>query len=266
MMLEYLPIPAIIIGSLFYAWWRKAYLTQVMVISNFFIFLYVFILLWIGNPAGDRVADAFTFVPSRIGDLRYLHTIITSMFMHISPIHLIGNILVLYLIGLPLEERIGSGKWGTIYIAGGIAGTMLFYLFNPDSVSHLLGASGAIFGLGGALLILYPRDEIPMFLGPIFTTRAPVWAAVGIMFVMETVLVMMAVEDGTAHLAHIGGIVCGIFLAPAIASKVKKEKEIALDFELLRQMARKPEDMLMLDKIENETEKESETERRGMGL
>lgn len=253
-MLEYIPIPAIILGSLAYAWWRKAYLTQVMVISNFFIFIYVFILLWMGEPAGDRVTDAFTFVPSRIGDVRYLHTIFTSMFMHISPIHLIGNVLVLYLIGLPLEERIGSGKWGAIYVAGGVAGTMAYFLMSPGSESHLLGASGAIFGLGGALLVLYPRDRIPMMLGPIFSMRAPVWAAVGIMFVWETVLVFLAVDDGTAHIAHIGGIVCGIIMAPMIAKHVKKEKEISLDFDLLRKMAIKPDDLLMVEKIENETE------------
>jgi hypothetical protein len=80
-MLEYIPIPAIIIGSLLYAWWRKAYLTQVMVISNFFIFLYVFLLTQMGNPAGDGMIEAFTFVPARLGDPMYLHTIITSMFL-----------------------------------------------------------------------------------------------------------------------------------------------------------------------------------------
>jgi membrane associated rhomboid family serine protease len=253
-MLEYIPIPAIIIGSLLYAWWKKAYLTQVMVISNFFIFLYVFLLIQMDNTAGDGMIEAFTFVPARIADPLYLPTIITSMYMHLSPIHLISNILILYLIGLPLEERIGSGKWGIIYIASGIAGTLLYFLFNLGSEVHLLGASGAIFGLGGALLILYSKDEIPMFLGPIFSSRAPVWAAVGIMFVWETVLVFLQVDDGTAHVAHIGGIVCGIFLAPAIVKKTIKAREINLDFPLLKQMALKPEDLLMVEKIENETE------------
>jgi membrane associated rhomboid family serine protease len=255
-MLEYIPIPAIIIGSLAYAWWRKAYLTQVMVIANFLIFLYMLVLALTDNPAWGGLGDAFTFVPARILDPVYLPTIVTSMFMHIDPMHLISNVLILYLIGLPLEERIGTGKWGIIYLASGISGTLMYFMFNTGSETHLLGASGAIFGLGGALLVLYPKDRIPMLLGPIFSMRAPVWAAVGIMFVWETILVFLQVDDGTAHLAHIGGFACGIFLAPAIAKRVKKEKEIALDFELLRQMARKPEDVLMLEKIENETEQD----------
>lgn len=253
-MFEYIPIPAIIIGSLLYAWWKKAYLTQVMVISNFFIFLYVFLLSRIYNPIGDSMLDVFTFMPARFGNPLYLHALITSMFMHADPLHLIGNVLILYLIGLPLEERIGSKNWGIIYFASGIAATLLFFLFHMSSVSYLLGASGAIFGIGGALLVLYPKDRIPMLLGPIFTSQAPVWLAVGIMFVTETILVMLVMDDGVAHIAHIGGIVCGIFLAPAIVKKTAKAKELDLDYPLLKLMALKPEDILMVEKIENETE------------
>ncbi|MFO7618817.1 MAG: rhomboid family intramembrane serine protease [Thermoplasmata archaeon] len=255
-MLEYTPIPAIIIASLAYAWWRKAYLTQVIVIANFFIFLYMFVLDYSGSPYFMEMVDAFTFMPSRFGRLEYLPGFFTSMFMHVHPFHLIGNVLILYLIGLPLEERIGSRNWFAIYLASGIAATLLFFLFHMSSGSYLLGASGAIYGIGGALLILYPKDRIPMFLGPFFSTRAPVWAAVGIMFVMETILVAMAVDDGTAHIAHIGGIVCGILLAPAIVKKAVEKRKAGLDFEMLRRMVVKPEDSALLDKIENETEED----------
>lgn len=253
-MLEYLPIPAIIIGSLVYARWRRAYLTQVMVIANFFIFIYMFVLDYVGSQHFVPMMEAFTFQPLKFGDPFYIHTLFTSMFMHVHPFHLIGNVLVLYLIGLPLEERIGTRNWGIIYLAGGIAGTLMFYLFSMSANTYLLGASAAIFGIGGALLVLYPKDRIPMLLGPFFTTRAPVWAAVGIMFVVETVLVAMAVEDGTAHIAHVGGIVCGIFLAPVIVGKSAEKRRASLDFELLRRMVVKQEDAALLDKIEAETE------------
>jgi membrane associated rhomboid family serine protease len=253
-MLEYVPIPAIIIGSLLYAWWRKAYFTQVMVIANFFIFIYMFILYYSGSQYFYPMVDTFTFQPLLFGRPEYLHTIFTSMFMHVHPFHLIGNVLVLYLIGLPLEERIGSRNWLTIYLVSGIVATLLFFIFHPGSNTYLLGASGAIFGIGGALLVLYPKDRIPMFLGPFFTTRAPVWAAVGIMFVMETILVAMAVDDGVAHIAHVGGIVTGIFLAPAIVKKAVEKRRKGLDFELMRRMIVKPEDGALLDKIEMETE------------
>ncbi len=253
-MLEYLPVPLIIIGSLFYARWKKAYLTQVMVIANFFIFAYVFFFMRIDYWLGRDILEAFAFQPSRFGELVSYPSIITSMFLHADPFHLIGNVLILYLIGLPLGERIGTKNWGIIYFVTGISATMLFYLFHGASNSYLLGASGAIYGLGGALLILYPRDRIPMLIGPIFSSRAPVWLAVGIMFVVETFLVSMAVNDGTAHIAHVGGMFCGILLAPILVKVIKESEDSELDFEMLRRMARTDSDNLMVDKIENETE------------
>lgn len=255
-MLEYLPIPIIIIGSLIYAKWKNAYLTQVMVIANFFVFIYVLALNYTDWQLFHEMRDAFTFMPARFGQIEYLPSIITSMYMHADPFHLIGNILVLYLIGLPLEERIGSKNWGIIYFTTGIAATLFFFIFHPDSTTYLLGASGAIYGLGGALLILYPRDKIPMMIGPIFSTRAPVWLAVGAMFVIETFLVSMAVQDGTAHIAHIGGIVCGIVIAPMLVKKTENSNDTNLDFELLRRMARDEAEQQMLDKIEKETEED----------
>ena len=253
-MLEYLPVPLIIIGSLIYAKWRNAYLTQVMVIANFFIFAYVFFISRMDYWLGRDIIEAFAFQPARFGEAGSFLTIITSMFLHADPFHLIGNVLILYLIGLPLEERIGTKNWGIVYFTTGIIATLFYFVFHTGSASFLLGASGAIYGIAGALLILYPRDKIPMLIGPFFTSRAPVWLAVGIMLVMSTILVMMVTNDGVAHLAHFGGMACGI----VIANYVVKEKEASIDgginFELLRQMARSDSDNLMVDKIEKETE------------
>ncbi len=216
MMLEYIPIPVIILGSLLYAKWRNAYLTQVVVIANFLVFFYVLAVHYTEPALYINLRNAYTFMPARFPNAWYLPSIITSMFMHADAFHIIGNILVLYLIGLPLEERIGTKNWGIIYFITGICATMMFYMFHPDAIKYLLGASGAIYGLGGALLVLYPRDRIPMMIGPIFSMRAPVWLAVGIMFVVETFLVSMAVQDGVAHVAHVGGLFCGIFIAPML--------------------------------------------------
>jgi membrane associated rhomboid family serine protease len=257
-LIELVPIPAIIIGCLLYALWKKPYLTQVFVIANFIIFLYLFVLNRLSDPTavelGWSVFHNQTFVPVRFGQIEYLPSILTSMFMHLDPLHLIGNVLILYLIGLPLEERIGTKNWAIIYFTTGIVATLSFFLLHTSSEVHLLGASGAIFGVGGALLILYPRDKIPMFLGPFFTTRAPVWLSVGLMFVIESILVSMSIQDGVAHIAHVGGIVCGIVIAPLIVrERVIKSK---IDFEVLKQMALTKEDALIVDKIERETEKD----------
>ena len=177
-MLELLLIPVLIILSFLYVKFKKAYLTQVLIIANFAVFIFYIVVAQIGSPMAYSMAENLTFMPARLGEIQYLPSIITSMFMHADPIHLIGNCLILYLIGLPLEERIGTRKWGIIYFATGIAATFSYYIMNIDSGSHLLGASGAIFGIGGAMLVLYPKDRIPMFIGPIFIRNAPVWLAV----------------------------------------------------------------------------------------
>jgi membrane associated rhomboid family serine protease len=254
-MIEFVPIPAIIIISLIIAVWRKAYLSQMFVIANFIIFIYQFAADASDFALSQRLYDYQTFVPANFGRIEYLPSLITSMFMHANAFHLLGNMLILYLLGLPLEERIGTRNWGIVYFVTGIVATLCFYLLHMDSEAHLLGASGAIFGIGGAFLILYPYDRIPMILGFFFTTRAPVWLAVGIMFAIETVLVMISIDDGVAHIAHIGGIVSGIIIAPLIVKK-KEKKEVILDFDVLRTMTIKEGDLAMVEKIENEDEDE----------
>lgn len=254
-MLETLPVLLIIIISLAYARWRNAYLTQVMVIANFVIFALVFLSVQIDYDFGSRLIENNAFQPSSFGSIQSFLTIFTSMFLHYDPIHCIGNILILYLIGLPLEERIGSKNWGVIYFSTGFIATLLFYMFHPTSDSLLLGASGAIYGIAGALLILYPRDRIPMLIGPIFSTRAPVWAAVGIMLVMTTFLVMLSTNDGVAHLAHFGGIASGILIAHWVVGSKEPDEE-KMDYELLRKMVVRKEDNEVVDKIEKETEPE----------
>ena len=251
-MLELLLIPVLIILSFLYVKFKKAYLTQVLIIANFIVFIVFVIVDQIGSPMAFSMYDNLTFVPARLGDIQYLPTIITSMFMHADPIHLIGNCLILYLIGLPLEERIGTRKWGIIYFVTGIAATLSFYVMNMDSGTHLLGASGAIFGIGGAMLVLYPKDKIPMFIGPIFIRNAPVWLAVGSLFVIETVLTMMVVQDNVAHIAHVGGAMAGIILAPMLVKHELAEARKVLDIDVLRALASTEEERDIITKIENE--------------
>ena len=103
-------------------------------------------------------------------------------------------------------------------------------------------------------MILYPRDKIPMLIGPFFTTRAPVWVAVGAMFVIETILVYMNFDDGVAHIAHVGGVVCGVIIAPMLVKE--RHRPTNIDFDTLRKMTAAKEDLLIVDKIEKETEKD----------
>lgn len=253
--MELVPVPAIIIACLVVGVWKRSYLSQMFVIANVIIFIYQYALFRTDIPLSEIVHDAQTFVPARIGQIEYLPSILTSMFMHAGTLHLIGNVLILYLLGLPLEERVGTRNFAVIYFMTGIAATISFFLFHTNSDAHLLGASGAIFGIGGALLVLYPRDEIPMVLGFIFLHRIPVWIAVGAMALVESLLVFYSNMDNVAHVAHIGGLICGIIIAPMIVKDRKKAKT-KLDFAVLRTLAPTEEDLAIMDKIEKETEED----------
>ncbi len=125
--------------------------------------------------------------------------IITHMFVHGSFWHIFGNMLSLYFLGSFLIRLIGDGKFLTVYFLGGIVGG-LFYLFIQSSRIPAVGASGAIFALGGVLAILAPRLPVFLFFIPI---PVPLWIAI-IIFLLISFL------PGIAWQAHVGGLLLGI--------------------------------------------------------
>ncbi len=254
-MIDILLVWGIIIASLLYVAWKKAYMSQILIIANFIIFIYYIILDQTDIVRAYYMVDDLTFVPARLGDLEHAHTLITSMFMHANGFHILGNCLFLYLLGMPLEERIGTKRWTILYFSTGIVATFSFYMLNMDSTGHLLGASGAIFGIAGSLLILYPKDKvllpIPLFFIMLFR-RVRVWIAVGLLFVIETIMVVISSQDGVAHIAHVGGLIAGIFLAPMIFERTRTESEKDIDLSSLKEIATTQKELEILDKIETE--------------
>ncbi len=214
-------IYAIIALSILYPLLRKSYFAPSFVLGNLAIFILLLVLIVIQPNAGrmdvlvDTILRDFAFRPVDLPALR-LQTILSSMFLHLSVIHVMGNIIFLYLLGLPLEERVGGPVFASIYLSTGVFATLLYSLVRWDSQVPALGASGAIMGIAGAFLVLYPRDEIPMFLGPIFLPRVRVSLAVGVIALGQVILLVLGVQDGVAYAAHLGGIVAGIFLGPLL--------------------------------------------------
>ena len=164
-----------------------------------------------------------------------LLTLVTSMFMHAGPMHLLLNMLVLILLGVPFEDRIGSRSFLRIYIVSGIIGSLITGSISVWDQSGLetinIGASGAVFGVMGGFALLYPRDEIPMLLGPIFMHRVPVLLATIVFVAMETFYVGMGTEDGIGHTTHMASFVIGVFVAPHYSSK-NIEVDIKLDLDI----------------------------------
>ncbi|MEW5937111.1 MAG: rhomboid family intramembrane serine protease [Candidatus Thermoplasmatota archaeon] len=231
---------------------RKGWISHLLIVSNVLVFIYM-ILLALASPRFFNFLDRWAvFETSLVHDPLAWHRAFWSMAIHGGPMHLLGNMLVLYFIGMPLEERVGTHLTMMLYVIAGFFGTLAFVLFHWGEGGGLVGASGAIFGLMGALLILYPRDEIAMFLGPIFMRRVPVYIAVGVLVLMETLFVAIEVQDNVAHVAHLGGFAAGALLAPALRRAAGVKGRARASYERLKPLATTPELRHILQRIEDE--------------
>ena len=140
-------------------------------------------------------------------------TLITSLFFHSGWLHLIGNMLFLYVLGDNVEDAMGSLHYLLFYLTCGVASGVIFAYAAPETITPLVGASGAISGVCAAYLMLYPRATI-FGLAAIFPIRAPAWMFVGAWIVLQIVHVLFGEQDHVAWIAHLGGIVAGLLLTP----------------------------------------------------
>jgi membrane associated rhomboid family serine protease len=143
--------------------------------------------------------------------------LLTGIFAHYNYMHILFNMVVLLFIGFPLEVRIGTRRFLIIYLFTGILSEIIFSLIYIGSETFLFGASGAIFGVMGALLRLYPDDEIPMFLGFILLPRLKVKYAVLFAAITEFLAIFLSYENDIAHIVHVSSLVIGILIAPFIS-------------------------------------------------
>ena len=138
-------------------------------------------------------------------------TLLASMFMHGSWLHLGGNMLFLWIFGDNVEHRAGPILYLVAYLAAGLVGSLAQVLSSPDSPIPSLGASGAISGVLGAYLILFPRNRVTAFVIR-FLVQIPALVAIGLWIALQ---VLSSLADptgagGVAYLAHIGGFATGV--------------------------------------------------------
>jgi membrane associated rhomboid family serine protease len=144
-------------------------------------------------------------------------TLLTSMFLHGSWMHLLGNMLYLWIVGDNVEEVLGSFRYLIVYLACGLVGSLAQIMVSPDSKIPTLGASGAIAGLMGAYVIWFPHHEIRVLLFR-FITVLPAVIVIGGWIALQIWLGAGAIgkvgeSGGVAYLAHVGGALTGIFVA-----------------------------------------------------
>jgi membrane associated rhomboid family serine protease len=143
--------------------------------------------------------------------------ILTSMFLHGGWFHLIGNMLYLWIFGNNIEDTLGRGRYLCLYLSCGIVAALAQAFSSPASHIPMVGASGAIAGVLGGYLLLYPGANVHCFVWIVIFFRivnVPAWAMLGLWFAMQVIsgLSVAAGTPGVAFWAHVGGFVTGLIL------------------------------------------------------
>ncbi len=174
--------------------------------------------------SGDAFVSKWAFMPSRFlaDPSRDFLTLFSSMFLHAGWVHLVGNMLYLWIFGDNVEDRFGHSRFLIFYLLCGLAATFTQLAFTAHSSIPNLGASGAIAGVLGAYVLMFPEERIRVFvLGLIVPMSALV--VIGLWIVLQLFsgiasVTTAAQTGGVAYLAHIGGFAAGIVLASLFES------------------------------------------------
>ena len=145
------------------------------------------------------------------------HTVVTSMFLHGGWLHLLGNMWFLWVFGNNVEDSMGHLRFLAFYLLCGVAAAAAQVVVSPASVVPMVGASGAISGVMGAYIVLYPQVRVHMFTWFILPFRfvIPAWLMLGYWFLLQVLGGLPALEaesGGVAFWAHAGGFVAGMLL------------------------------------------------------
>ncbi len=222
-----------------------AYVTIFLVVANVVVFL-----LQLADP---YITAGWSVVPREIatgqdlvgtqtiqtpgGMAQILHgpgpspiylTLLAAMFMHGGVMHLLGNMIYLWIFGDNVEHRFGALPFLLFYLLSGLAGSLAHVALDPQSTIPSLGASGAISGVLGAYLILFPRNRVhAVFFYQVISI--PAIMAIGIWVVFQFVngigaIAVTSQTGGVAYAAHIGGFLAGVILALILRALIREEK------------------------------------------
>ncbi|MGZ2257544.1 rhomboid family intramembrane serine protease [Roseobacter sp. A03A-229] len=196
---------------------RTPYVTYVLMAANIGIFL-----SYVGIMQDARLISSFWFdwalIPARLEAGQGTYTLVTSMFLHGGWMHLAGNMLFLFIFGDNIEDELGHMGYLLFYLAAGVAAGWVQYVSAPASTIPTVGASGAIAGVMGAYLLLFPKAKVDILIIFIVFFRIfpiPAWIMLAVWFALQFVGGVGSDPDagGVAYWAHAGGFVAGLALA-----------------------------------------------------
>lgn len=198
---------------------RVPVVNYVLILINVAVFIYQFV----NASQMEAIVSRYAMIPANITTaftVENLRPVITSMFMHAGWVHLLANMLYLWIFGDNIEDRLGHFGYLNFYLAGGFAAAALHVLINPLSTVPTVGASGAIAAVLGAYLVLYPKARIYTFIPIGFWAQlrlVPAAVVLGLWFVLQLFSGFATLGGGsdvggTAFWAHIGGFVFGVLI------------------------------------------------------
>lgn len=186
------------------------YVTWGLIILNAAVFLFE-----VGQTEVEAFIASFGAVPASIlhkvphaGAMPAELTLVTSLFLHGGWEHLLGNMIYLWVFGDDIEDALGRLRFLAFYLLCGIGATLAFVLFNPNSRTPLVGASGAISGVLAAYLMLRPCAKVSVFVFRAIVRMSAFWV-IGAWVLLQVWSIATSSNDGVAYLAHLGGLVFG---------------------------------------------------------
>ncbi len=227
---------------------KTPHVNRLLLVANIIIFAVYWLSsqnIFLNEKFAMDIEEKFVMIPESILQGKQLYTLFTSMFMHAGWLHLLGNMLYLYIFGDNVEDIFGHAGYLIFYMISGLVASfthIISILFAPEignfigvpQVSDLtigvVGASGAISGVLGAYMVLYPTSRILtlIFYGWIIIVPIPAIFFLGFWFLMQWLLAVFDVTGGVAYWAHIGGFIAGIILALVFGLKRKRARDSRL--------------------------------------
>jgi membrane associated rhomboid family serine protease len=163
---------------------------------------------------GQDQWQVFATSATRIWRGEGLYTLITSSFLHGNLLHLLGNMYFLYILGDNVEDALGRWRYTLLYLGSAAASNFMHVAIFPQSDVPLVGASGGVFGVMAAYLLLYPKARLTMMFA-FWQVKVPFWAWMGLYLGVQAlgaILTLPGRSDGIAYWGHLGGFLAGLLL------------------------------------------------------
>jgi membrane associated rhomboid family serine protease len=211
-------------------------ITASLIVVNIFVFLWQRLLL-AGIP-GEAIYGTYGLVPGEFliaatsrWDLLPFNalTVFTSMFLHAGVFHLAGNMLYLWIFGNNVEDAVGHGRFVLFYLLSGVIAAAFQFFYDPTAKIPMVGASGAVSGVLGAYLVLYPYARISTLIFIVIfikIIRLPAILLLSIWFFLQ---VFFSQGEGVAWYAHIGGFIFGALTIRLFARKARHRRRLAAE-------------------------------------